>query len=220
MYFFTEAEEIIKVLGLFRGLWVVISLLRKRLWLKFSNVGYDYGYIVRWRKISSRYRTRTAGVITHEIEIQAMRDNVSHYQGRYLRRSKSDLTVKSPHHEAHPTEVDNQFQKFTIELEKILTKGETTKIVMEVDWEDESHMRHPQSVFTPLCRTNSLEFVVIVPSHEKIIKAMGVVSHHPGMHMPMSRDQLSVNDGILTWKPHRADLLFAYKVTWEWSKDS
>src|SRR5208283_2973051 len=56
------------------------------------------GYIILYLETSVHYATRTTGVLTHEIEIKATRDHVSHYYGRHFHRGgKAKLTIESPH---------------------------------------------------------------------------------------------------------------------------
>src|ERR1017187_513556 len=95
----STTKTVVEGAGLLKDVYRLIAKPVKAIYRKFAPDGIpDCGYVILYRKISANYTTRTTGVLTHEIEIKATRDHVSHYYGRYLHRGgKAKLTIKSPH---------------------------------------------------------------------------------------------------------------------------
>lgn len=178
----------------------------------------DTGYIILYRKISAIYSKPTKGVVTHEIEIKATRDNQSHYSGRYLHRGgNAKLTIKSPHKGLSYDGVVTGFQLFTVQLNEPLAKEQTERIIMAVEWEDEVHGQNPEVAMHILCPTQSLEFFVVPPDGKGITHAEGQIGHHPGVQMPIDTAKLTPTGGILHWETPPPKMKLTYRVSWKWS---
>jgi len=217
----STTKAALSLYGLLKDLFRLTTKPVRAIYRKFKpdNI-HDCGYIILYRKISAHYTTVTSGLLTHEIEIKATKDHVSHYYGRYLHRggkAKTNLTVKSAHRGLSLDKIETGFQKFTVQLRNALAKNQREIIVMAVEWEDDIQGQNPEVAMHILCPTHSLEFTVVLPNGTGVKNADGQISHHPGLFMPVKTEKLTANGGVLFWKPTILKPRLTYLVSWEWA---
>jgi hypothetical protein len=220
MNYLDDGEDAVKALGLLKRLWNLGAKPGAEIWRKVfhSDTMADCGYMVLHRKISAHYKTRTTGVITHEIEIKSTRDHTPHYQGRYQHRGgkeHSNLVIKT--FQKHTLdEIEGGYQKFTVQLSKILAKNETEKIIMENEWKEQIQNISPEIPMYIFAPTLSLEFIISLPSDSKIIDPKGEIRQHSGAHPFIESIPLTVSNQLLSWNPPHPKRGLAYHVKWKW----
>ena len=175
----------------------------------------DCGYKMNYRKIVAVYATHASGKLSHEIEMKATRDYVTHYDGRHPLRDKSHLTIKPPHKLAMG---DRRwgFQLFKVELEDALLKTQTAVIMQELEWEHQDQFKHPEVTFVPLCETDLVTFAISFPDGTQISDPVVQTAAHGSMHVFIEKEHLTMNNNLLTWQKANPEIGVAYRITWKW----
>jgi hypothetical protein len=217
MWTLTQVEEFVEGAGAIKGALRLITRPVTAAWRRLSpkQKVIDCGYKILSRKITARYSTRSSGKLSHEIVMQATRDVVPAYEGRYPLRDKGSFSVKPPHRWI-PGEKRGGFQLFTIHLENPLLKDQTASIVQELDWEHRDQAQHPEVTFIPLCETDSATITVSLPDGVQISEPEFQILTHPSAHTFVERKSITVGDNILTYPIDRLEMNLYYRVTWKW----
>jgi hypothetical protein len=178
----------------------------------------DCGYLILSRKIVSKYRTRTTGVLTHEVDIVATRDNVTQYQGRYRLRQNPPTVNFTCSRRGTPLlgEKDSGFQRFVVNFAHPLRNGESANIRTEIKWHEDIQEDCPEVMVRIFSPTQRLSFLVVLPEGWTALEPEGVIREHPGDHVPLTVKQLNSLDNFIEWNPEDVTPRHSYRISWKW----
>jgi hypothetical protein len=148
--------------------------------------------------------------------VKALTNCVTHYDGRYHVRDSSELIVKPPHKSPALREIAFELQKFFVEFERPLRKGETTTLVMEVRWKHQKQANYPEVTMSIVCPTDSLQILLHRPLNKHIVKPEGIVRLHNASHAHIEIKDIPLVGDTYTWDIPQPTLHLFYQLTWKW----
>jgi len=88
---------------------------------------------------------------------------------------------------------------------------------MDNNCEEPHYHLNPEAIMTILSPTGKMRFVVRAPPTLKMNNPVGFIREHPGVHLPIIKEPLQVDNNTITWEPGVLETNLSYQIAWTWS---
>lgn len=179
----------------------------------YARMEMDYRIINK--EIFYEYEDKTHLKYNIKLSLEALRNNLKCYKGRYRWSGIGNVNVTSPIKEHVYLETENTvFQHYEILFNRTLRKGELIKTELKFDLEDTQKVAGPFVSATIQEPTEKLRITLKLPHIFNVIKVVCDECSNVGGSVLESKEVDLDCNGEVIWEIKKPKLLHCYEIKW------